>query len=153
MRNDHSCPTTFSFSGNLVYKTDCAKYLGLLVDDKLSFKPHVDDLCNDLDKYADILNRLRSAIPHPVLLRIYYSLVYAKIAYGIEIYGMTSTSALRPIQVLQNRVLKIITLKHRRLSTNLLHQRLVILKISDIHIFKMYILFTGTLTIFCLMYS
>ena len=50
---------------------------------------------------------------------------------------MTNSRVLRPLQVLHNRILKTMTFKHRCHPTNELHRSLGILKIEDIHIFKM----------------
>ena len=55
----------------------------------------------------------------------------------MEIYGMANASILKPIQVLQNRILKNITFSHRRCPTNDLHSKLGVLMVSDIHALKM----------------
>ena len=136
-RDAHSCPDHFILNDTTICKTACVKYLGLLIDDKLSFKTHIDDLCNSLIKYVGIFYRLRNSLPLGVALQLYYSLVYSKISYGMEIYGMANASILKPIQVLQNRILKTITFSHRRRPTNDLHSKLGVLKVSDIHALKM----------------
>ena len=55
----------------------------------------------------------------------------------MEIYGVANASNLKPLQVLQNRILKTITFSHRHHSTNDLHSKLRVLKIRDVHVFKM----------------
>ena len=133
----HSCPDHFTLNNTKICRTACAKYLGLLIDDKLSFKNHIDDLCNSLVKYNGIFYRLRTSLPLAVAIQLYYSLVYSKISYGIEIFGVVKASILRPLQVLQNRILKTITFSQRRYPTDKLHSNLGILKVSDIHTLRM----------------
>ena len=50
---------------------------------------------------------------------------------------MAKAALLKPLQVLQNRILKTVTYKHQRYPTNALHSDLGTLKVSDIHVFKM----------------
>ena len=38
--------------------------------------------------------------------RLYYSFVYSRIAYGIEVYGSSNSALLTKIQVMQNKLLK-----------------------------------------------
>ena len=47
-------------------------------------------------------------------------------------YGLTSLANINEIQVLQNKLLKVLTCKNYRYSTNQLHNDFEILKISDI---------------------
>ena len=136
-RSAHFCPDYFILNVTKICRTACTKYLGLIIDDKLSFKTHVDELCNSLTKYTGIFYRLRNSVSLDVAIQLYYSLVYSKISYGMEIYGLANASILKPIQVLQNRILKTITFSHRRHPTNDLHSKLGVLKVSDIHVLKM----------------
>ena len=122
-----------------IRKTVWTDFLGLRIDEHLSFEEHIDNLSKSLVKFNGIFYRLRDSLPPDVAIQLYNSLVHSKICYGVEIYGMARATALRPLQVLQNRILKTATFKHRRYPTNTLHKDLAILKVSDIqvHVFKM----------------
>lgn len=86
-----------------ILKTNCVKYLGLLIDDQLCFKQHIDDLCNYLVKFNGIFYRLRASLTPAVATQLYYSLVFSKLSYGVEIYGMTKPLLLKPLQILQKK--------------------------------------------------
>jgi len=58
--------------------------------------------------------------------------MYSKIKCAISVYGITSQDNINKIQVLQNKLLKVITFKNYRYSTNQLHNDFDILKVSDI---------------------
>ena len=58
--------------------------------------------------------------------------MYSKIKYAIPIYGVTKQDNISKIQVLQNKLLKILTFKNYRYSTNQLHNEFGILKVNDI---------------------
>ena len=59
-------------------------------------------------------------------------MVYSKIRYGICEYGFTKAENMNKVQVLQNKLLKILTKNEMMYSTNRLHNDLHALKVSDI---------------------
>ena len=127
------CPTFFMIEGNKICKTSTIKYLGLTIDDKLTWQAHVHELCSKLVKYTGIFFRIRNHLSYKTAVQMYYTFVYSRISYGIEVYGMANASTIKPLQIMQNRILKILTFKPRRYSTNGLFSSLSLLKISDIH--------------------
>ena len=72
-------------------------------------------------------------MPEKLTKQLYYSFVYSRIAYGIEVYGSCNTTLLAKVQVMQNKLLKILYNKDRRYSTNALHHELKLLQVKDIH--------------------
>ena len=62
----------------------------------------------------------------------YYAHIYSRISYGIEVYGSASKNLLAKLQTLQNKLLKVLTKRDYRYSTNDLHTELDILKIEGI---------------------
>ena len=59
-------------------------------------------------------------------------MVYSKIKYGIVIYGTSNSSTLKSVQVIQNQLLKVLTEKPYKYSTNQLHIDLKLIKVEDI---------------------
>ncbi len=112
------------------------KYLGVKIDEKLSWESHVNKVKSEIIKYSSIFAKLRYSIPKQCLLTLYDSLVTSKIGYGLEAYGVTCSKHINEIQVLQNRILKIIHFKDRKYSTNRLHKDLNITKIDDFYRLK-----------------
>ena len=83
-----------------------------------------------------IFAKLRHIVPKQCSLTLYDSLVTSKISYGLEAYGTTHAKLLNELQVLQNRILKIIHFKDRKYATNCLHKELDIVKIRDLYRIK-----------------
>ena len=71
----------------------------------------------------------------PVILKkqLYYSFVYSRIAYGIEVYGSCNSTLLTKIQVMQNQLLKILYNRERRYPTNILHHEVKVRLVKNIH--------------------
>ena len=59
-------------------------------------------------------------------------MIYSRIKYGITAYGLGSKDNLDKIQVLQNKLLKVILEKSWRHPTDELHTKVNILKVKDI---------------------
>ena len=82
--------------------------------------------------YTGIFYRIRNHMPYNIAIQMYYAFVHSRISYSIEVYGMAKSCVIKPLQIMQNRILKILTFKPRRFSTNLLHNSLGLLKVTDI---------------------
>ena len=61
---------------------------------------------------------------------LYYSLVNSQILYGILVWGSTNHSILQPLQVLQNKIIRIFcnVSKNEYVKSNSLYQELKLLK-------------------------
>ena len=82
--------------------------------------------------YFPIFYNIRSYLQLENCRSIYYAYLYSRIKYGIPIYGMANLGDLKPIQILQNKLMKVLLDKNYMFSTNQLHTDLNILKITDI---------------------
>ena len=111
------------------------KYIGLLLDERLTWDYHINHLCQQLTKYFTIFYNIRYFIDNRLIRVIYYAYIYSNIKYGIELYGSAKTSKLDKVQTLQNKLLKTIMNKPFTYSTDQLHKDLIILKINDIYKF------------------
>ena len=83
-----------------------AKYLGVLIDNNLSWKHHIDYIALKISKTIGIISRLRHFIPTSILLDIYRSLIHPYISYGLSVWGQTTKTNLERVLNLQNFVNK-----------------------------------------------
>jgi len=72
-----------------------------------------------LVKYSSIFYKLRNKLPSSCLRSIYYAFVHPHILYGIEIYANTFSTYLKPLNVLNNKLLRIF--QNCRLQTPVAH--------------------------------
>ena len=63
---------------------------------------------------------------------IYYTMIYSRIKYGICAYGFAKKENMDKVQILQNKLLKVLLEKKWRTPTNELHNKLDILLVNDI---------------------
>ena len=91
-----------------IEKKSYIKYLGVMIDDSLSWKSHISFLSSRLSRNAGIFLKLRHYVSVIQLKQIYYSLVYPYLTYAIVAWGSAYRTHLNKIQVKQNHIIRII---------------------------------------------
>ena len=76
---------------------------------------------------------IRNILPNHLKRQLYFSLVYSRIQYGIELYGACSKNLLQKVQIIQNKLLKVLYNLPYRTDTNELHSKLKLLMVKDIY--------------------
>ena len=59
------------------------KYLGVFIDQDLSWKPHIEYICKKISKACGALSKTRHIIGIDTLKHIYYALINSYLRYGI----------------------------------------------------------------------
>ena len=118
--------------GMTIKRKKSAKYLGLTFDEVLSWRHHAETLLKGLSKYFHFFYHLRKVIPHKFKLQLFHAYVYSKISYGLHCYGAANNNVLNGIQIVCNKLLKILLMKDRRFPTNELFKSCKLLKINDL---------------------
>ena len=59
------------------------KYLGVLIDNRLSWKHHINFISSKLSKTIGVISKIRHFVPRHTEMKIYQSLIYLYISYGI----------------------------------------------------------------------
>ena len=87
---------------------DHVKYLGVIIDQHLSWKHHINYIALKISRNIGIISRLRHFVPLKTLLSIYNSLISPYISYGLIAWGQASKSHLEKILILQKRAVRLI---------------------------------------------
>ena len=132
-RNNQDSFSTLTFGNHKINKVQSAKYLGIILDDKLSWNEHVENISNSIIKYINCFKYIKGHLPKHCAKILYYSFIFPRISYGIEIYGKTSKNNLNKLQIIQNKSLKILLNQHPRTSTNYIHSQAKVLKVEHIY--------------------
>ena len=85
------------------------KYLGVDIDNVLSWNLQTDSISKKLVFIISRLSRLKSVLPSQMLMYIYTSIIQPKIDYAISIWGYTTAYNINKVQRLQNRAARILT--------------------------------------------
>ena len=116
-----------------IKKEAATPFLGLIVDERLTWKEHLDSLNEKLLKITNSFKIIKHYIPDKAKYQFYYAYIYSRIQYGIEVYGVADKKYLKQIQIRQNRSLKVLFSKDFHTPTVVLHKDLSLLMVKDIH--------------------
>ena len=123
-----------SLGSNTLTKCDASKFLGVIVDDKLKFKNHIDHISRKISKSIGIIYKLSQLkMPLKVLKQLYYNLIYSHLTYNVCCYASTYESHLNKLLLLQKRAIRILNHASFLAHTEPLFFSSGILKIKDIH--------------------
>ena len=99
-------------------------YLGVILDEKLNWHKQNETVCKTLLQFFRLFNHIKSFVTKRIARQLYFACIYSRIKYGIEIFGSCSKQVLSKIQVMQNKLLKILLNLNRRTHTTELHKTL-----------------------------
>ena len=85
-----------------------------------------------VSRVVGIIYRARQILGTENLLTLYYSLFLPILRYCCEIWGITYTSTIHYIEILQKRVIRLISGVNRQCHTNILFSRCRVLKFKDL---------------------
>ena len=121
------------FGKDEIPKVTQFKYIGLTLDENLTWEPHINKICSVLVRYYSIFYNIRNSITSNIPRAIYYACIYPHISYAIKIYGSANSTLISKLQVQQNKLLKLLTKRDYKYSTDRLQQENHILKEKHIH--------------------
>lgn len=116
---------------------DHVKFLGIVLDSKLSWNQHVDKLATRLSRIVFLLRRLVNLVPSQYAITAYYALFQSVVGYGLIFWG--NAGGLRDILVLQKKVVRILTNSPPMTHCKPLFTKLGILTVTNLYIFNLLI--------------
>ena len=130
------CPISINimlsdYSLDLVSETT---FLGIVIDNKLSWKAHIKLICNKISKSIAILRLLKQSFPKKVLRTIYMALIFSHINYCNLVWGGACKSVLEPLVKLQKRAIRIINKSAYLAHTDPIFKTLNILPLHEVFI-------------------
>ena len=84
------------------------KFLGVIIDDKICWKPHIKHIQTKLSRSISVLCKAKHFLNNKSLHIFYNSFILPYLYYCSEIWGNTYKSSLQPLCILQKRAIRII---------------------------------------------
>jgi len=109
------------------------KFLGVYIDENLSWKKHLTMKANQILKITSVMSRLKYSISHETLKTIYSSLVSPHLSYGIISWGSTISKEMNRMKTLQKKALRTINKAKYNSHSNPLFKKSEILKVDDLY--------------------
>ena len=123
---------TLKLNGTTLLESTKIKYLGIILDDRLTWKHHIYELRKKLNRSIGIIYKMKNLAPLKILLSLYYALFHSHLNYGICVWGNASEQELHHIYLSQKKVIRILTNSDYLANTAPLFAKTGILKLDDI---------------------
>ena len=122
----------FRLSGQKLKQCESLKYLGITIDQHLTWKPHLRKLAEKLSRSIGMLSKIRHYVPFSTLHTLYYALFHSHLSFGSQLWGQNMNDQTTRICKLQNKALRTIHFKDRYEPVDPLFSKSKILKLQDL---------------------
>ena len=110
------------------------KYLGIIIDSKLSFAKHIKNLNGRLNRVAGTSFSMKNILSLEAAKTFYFSMAYSLISYVIVVWGGSSLTLVDDLQVAQNKIVRnLFADKVEHHHTSDLYKALGLLNVSQIY--------------------
>ena len=107
------------------------KYLGMMLDDQLTFEEHIDYIQSKTVQKLGILRKSRDFLDRNTSILLYKSLVLPHFDYCDTVYGVSADINLQKLQKLQNSACRTMLLCDKRTPISEMHKSLELLTLKD----------------------
>lgn len=120
----------------ILNRTESVKYLGVILDERLTFRPHINLTTARVRKLIGIMRLLRNSASWKTLRTVYFALCQSIISYCIEVWGAAARTSMIVLERAQRALLKVILMKPYRYSTNDLYIEARVLRVRQLFILR-----------------
>jgi len=104
---------SISINSQQICEKNDIRYLGIILDNKVNWKPHIAKLTTQSSKSCGILSKLRHCTTQPVLKAVYNALIHPYLKYAVLNWGRASKTTIQPLENLQNKAVKCLKTSNR----------------------------------------
>ena len=122
-----------SLNNTTLERVRFTKFLGVLTDECLTWKQHIDCVSKTISRNIGVMNKLKYSIPGRILHTLYCTLITPYLNYGILIWGSTCKSYLDKLIRLQKWAIRTITNSQYRSHTGPLFAKSNLLNVTDMY--------------------
>ena len=109
------------------------KFLGVTIDQNLNWIEHNKLITQKVAKNLNIIRHIMKFINKKAILNLYYSLIHPYLTYCNIIWSFNYKYKISPIQILQNKAIRLASNPFQYTSTINIFKNLNILNLSEIH--------------------
>ena len=99
---------SLTIAGKAINQVPSARFLGVQVDQQLSWKDHIETISTKISKNIGIIKRVSNVLPTSIRKMLYYALVHPYFNYCNIIWTSTYKSNLSHLNILQKRAVRFI---------------------------------------------
>ena len=104
----HSEQRQIYMNGTIIKQVSEIKFLGVILDENLSWMPHIDYLVKKLRSCVGTLSRIRHVVPKNLYINLYHTLFESHLTYGISVWGGVPHCKLEKLFIIQKKCIRIL---------------------------------------------
>ena len=121
------------FGHSSINQTNSTKFLGLTLEQNLSYRKHIFNISNKISKSLGIIHKLKYTLPSFILLTLYNTLILPYITYCIESWHAAPNYLTNSINVLQKKSIRAVFNLPYNAHTNEYFKNNNILKLKELY--------------------
>ena len=129
------CDVMLRIDKQLIEDVSETKFLGVIIDNGLKWKKHIQYTSKKITKGIGIIIKARHCLNKNALITLYYSFIYPYMTYCKHKWGCSAASNIHKISVLQKKVIRIICRMRPRESCEPMYSALGIMRFSDVNVY------------------
>ena len=91
-----------------IFRVNETKFLGITIDQFVTFKTHILNISNKLSKTIGILYKCRDVITKSSLIQLYYAIAHPYLSYCNLVWACNYETNLSRLNILQNKIIRVI---------------------------------------------
>ena len=119
-RNRVNENVSVEIDGETIDRVSEIKYLGVIIDDKLKFNVHIDNVIKKIAKKYGILCRLKKELNTFSKIHLYKSIISPHLDFCTSILFLANETQISRLQRLQNKIMRLILRCNRYTSSSLM---------------------------------
>jgi hypothetical protein len=121
---------------NKIKQVHSTKFLGVIINQTLSWKEHIQLIKQKVNKNCGIIRKIRHSVPQSILITLYFTLIHPYLSYCNIVWAIDKTTFLDKLFVSQKKAIRIITNSKYNTHTEPLFSKLAILTITQLNDFQ-----------------
>ena len=105
--NDNLSNYTLCINEVPIKHVNSTRFLGVIIDEKLSWQDHIDYLAQKLNCQIGVLSRIKDYIPQQFHKDLYHTLFQSHLSYCVSVWGGVATAKLNPLFIVQKKCIRI----------------------------------------------
>ena len=103
---------TINVNNTEIKRVKSTKFLGIIIDEGLTWKEHINHISLKISKSIGVLNNLKLILPLKILVDLYNAMILPHLSYCNIVWGNCATYLLQKLFLLQKRAIRAITKSH-----------------------------------------
>ena len=120
--------------GRLINRVTKTKFLGVITDDKLSWKAHISYISGEISRGIGVIIKARNLVKGP-LLSLHYTLIFPYLTYCNQVRGSTYKYNIDTLTKLQKKAVRLICFVKPFSHTDGIYKELGLLNVTEIYHF------------------